>query len=130
MEQIPPELLALVVADGVHHDDVTGKLFLLGTRSVIVAKSFPLEHPRLVAYVALVNGRGEVRIRVRVIDVDEEREPVVSDEAAVVFPSPLTELEVVFEFTDLIFPEDGEYRVQLYAGECLLREKRVVLVSK
>jgi hypothetical protein len=125
MEQVPPEVLALVIADGVHHDDVAGKLFLLGTRSVIVAKSFPLVHPRLAGYVALVNGRREMLVRVRVIDGDEEREPVATDETVMVFPDPLTEVELVFEFTDLIFPEPGDYRLQLHvpitfcaSGEC------------
>src|SRR5712691_6508477 len=53
VEQQPPEVLALVIADHVHQDDLTGKFFILGTRSEIGAPEFPWSQPALAVYAAL-----------------------------------------------------------------------------
>lgn len=105
MEQPPPEVLALVLADHVHRDDLSDKLFILGTRSAIGARSFPWTHPVLAIYAALVDGRGETALRFRLVDADEAREAVAEEETVVTFPDPVTELQVVVFFSDLIFPE-------------------------
>jgi hypothetical protein len=128
MEQPPPEVLAFVVADHGYRDDVSGKLFLLGIRWFIGASTFPWHQPRLTVYVALVEGRGENVFQVRLIDVDQAREPVFVEEATVNFSDPITEHEVVFQLPDLVFPEPGEYRVELYADGRFLRERRLVLI--
>jgi hypothetical protein len=125
MEQPPPEVLALVVADHIHHDEETGKLFILGTRSTIWATSFPWDHPLLEVYAALVDGRDEVALRFRLIDAEEVREPVAEEEVEVTFPDPLTEVEILVSLDDLVFPEPGEYRLQLFAGGQFLRERRL-----
>jgi hypothetical protein len=128
MEQPPPEVLALVVADLGYRDDVSGKFFLLGTRRVIWTRELPLTHPRLAIYTAMIGGRGEVPLELRVLDADEAREPIIAEEVNVSFPDPLTEIEVVFHLTDLVFPEPGEYRFQLFAAGQFLRERRVSIV--
>ncbi len=45
VEQQPPEVLALVIADHVHQDDSTAKFFVLGTRTSIGAAAFPFTAP-------------------------------------------------------------------------------------
>jgi hypothetical protein len=127
MEPPPPEVLALVLADHIHHDDETGKLFILGTRLQIWARSFPLDHPALAVYAALVDGRGNITLRFRLVDSDEEGEVVAEEEAEVTFDDPLTELQVVVSFNELVFPEPGEYRLQLFAGGQFLRERRLMV---
>jgi hypothetical protein len=128
MEQPPPEVLALVLADHIHHDEQSGKLFILGTRSLIWASSFPWDHPVLAVYAVLVDGRGDLALRFRLVDVDEAREAVTEEEVEVTFPDPITELEITMAFTDLVFPEAGEYRLQLLVGEELLRERRLLVL--
>ncbi len=49
VEQQPPEVLALVIADHIHRDDTTGKFFILGTRAAIGAAAFPCNCPSLAA---------------------------------------------------------------------------------
>lgn len=129
MDGLVPEVLALVVADAVHHDDVSGKLFILGIRSEIGAAEFPCEHARLVAYAALVEGHGEMLVRFRLIDSDEEREPIAIEESIVTFDDPLAELQVIADFIDLTFPESGDYRLQLFVDGQFLRERRVLLTT-
>jgi hypothetical protein len=126
-EPPPPQVLALLVADHVHRDDISGKLFILGTRSGINAAAFPFHHPGLAVYAALTEGRGETEIQVRLIDVDEEREPVFAIDTRVAFSDPIVEMEVAFLVEDLIFPEPGDYRAQLLAGGQVLAERRIRL---
>jgi len=57
-----------------------------------------------------------------VVDVDEERDPLVASSIEIDFPDPLTVLDQVFALGKVSFPEPGEYRVQLFAAGQLLRE--------
>lgn len=59
MEQLPPEVLALVAADRVYRDDSTNKLFILGTRSAFGAAAFPFICSSLAVYASMIDGRGE-----------------------------------------------------------------------
>jgi hypothetical protein len=61
-EQLPPEVLALVIADHVHRDDNTGKFFILGTRASIGTAAFPFNCPNLAVYASLIDGRGETAL--------------------------------------------------------------------
>lgn len=128
MDKPPPEVLALILADHVYHDDVSTKLFFLGVRSVIAGSSFPLGLHQLAAYAVVVEGRGAMSFQVRLTDADEEREPVHENEAEVSFTDPLAEVELIFDMMDLVFPEPGEYRLQLRANGQFLCERRLMLV--
>src|SRR5262245_19656190 len=127
MEQPPPLVLALVIADHIHRDDETAKAFILGTRFTIEARRLPWNHPRLAVYIVLTEGLEEVTLRVRLIDTDEERDPVAEETVAVSMGDPLEEVEVTVFLTELTFPEAGEYRVQLFADGEFLRERRLLV---
>ena len=127
-EQPPPEVLALVIADAVHRDDSTGKFFILGTRASIGAAAFPFTCASLAVYVIMVDGRGETPLRLRLIDVDEAREPVLDLETTVNFLDPTEEVEIAFRLVDLVFPEPGDYRLQLDGGGQFLRERRFLVI--
>jgi hypothetical protein len=94
VEQPPPEVSALVIADYRHRDDSTGKVFILGTRASLGAAAFPFHCPSLSVYASLIDGRGETPLRLRLIDVDEAREPVLEFETTVNFLDPTEEVEV------------------------------------
>jgi len=127
-EQTPPEVLALVIADHVHRDDSTGKFFILGTRASIGAVAFPFRCPNLAVYLSMIDGHDETALRLRLIDVDEAREPVLEFETTVNFLDPTDEVEVVFRLAEVIFPEPGDYRLQLYGAEQFLRERRFLVI--
>ena len=130
MSAPPPEVIALVLADQVYRDEDSGKLFVLGVRSRIGAASFPLSHGHLVVYVALVNGRGAAAIGIRLIDADEEDEPLAEQEVIIEFPSPLDEVQVIFDLHNLTFPTHGDYRLQLLCDGHFLRERILVVFPK
>jgi hypothetical protein len=130
IEEQPPEVLALLLADYVHQDDSTRKLFILGTRSLIEAAAFPWTQPQLATYAALTDGRSATTVQLRLVDVEEARPPVLEHETVLMFSDPTAEVEVVFFLTDLVFPEPGEYRIQLHAAGQLLRERRFLVTPR
>lgn len=125
----PPFALAIGVCDLIYRDRGTGKRFILGCFSALHAVDFPATHPALCIYLDLTNGRGQVPIRVQIIDADEEREPVWLGESIVDFTDPRLVAEMDFIVGNVQFPEPGEYRVQVFAAGQFLIERRL-LVNK
>jgi len=85
---VAPYPLALVICDYVWRDPGTGKATLLGCFSAVMGPSFPLSVSSLGLYIALTDGRGKIPIRVRIIDADETRPPVVEGEYEFEFNDP------------------------------------------
>jgi hypothetical protein len=125
VEQQPPDVLAMVLAEAVLRDAATGKHFIQGTYAAIFAPSFPWRHPSIVVYVAITDGHGKTPIKLRLVDVDESRPPIFEGEAVLDFPDPLVVAEGVFVHAGPVFPEPGEYRLQLLGAGMLLRERRL-----
>lgn len=123
----PPCALALGVCDLIYRDRGTGKRFILGCFSVLHATDFPAVHPALCLYLDLTNGRGQVNIKVQIIDTDELREPIWVGESVVDFADPRMVAELDFIVGGLRFPEAGEYRVQVYADNQFLVERRLLV---
>jgi hypothetical protein len=125
VEQQPPDVLAMVLADAVLRDAISGKCFIQGTYAVIFAATFPHRHPSVVVYFAITSGHGKTPIKMRLVDVDEVRDPVFEQESIIDFPDPLMVVEGVFGILGPVFREPGEYRLQLFGAGTLLRERRI-----
>jgi len=124
----PPMPLAMVICDQVYRDPATGKTTLLGIFSTVHARKFPATHPTMGLYVALTDGRGEVPLRIQLIDAAESRDALFKTELSARFPDPRSIIEVVMGLPPLVFPEPGEYRFQVFAKDELVIERRVVLM--
>jgi hypothetical protein len=125
VEQQPPDVLAMVLADAVLQDFATRKFTIQGTYSVIAAHEFPHLQPSIVVYVAMTNGHGQTPIKLRLVDVDELRDPLFEIEATVAFSDPIIVAEMVIARSNVLFPEPGEYRLQLFGAGSPLRERRL-----
>ena len=125
VEQQPPDVLAMVLADAILQDFASAKFFIHGTYSGIFAQQFPLIYPAISLYLAITNGHGKTEMKVRLVDVDENREPVFEATAGLDFADPLQVLEMVFVARNVRFPEPGEYRIQLLGAGQLIRERRL-----
>ena len=79
----------------------------------------------MVVYVVLTDGHGDTPVRVRLVDAAEREPPIFEVETTVNFPDPLTVMEVVFPRFSVIFPEAGDYSVQLFGAGEFLREHRL-----
>jgi len=128
-ETVPPYALALVVCDAIWADPSTGKRTILGCFSTITAVEFPALHPVMCIYAVITDGHGKVPVALRLIDVDEDRQPVFELRGELQFPDPRIVLEIDFVAQSVVFPEPGEYRLQLMSGPHLLMVRRILVLK-
>jgi hypothetical protein len=124
----PPYPLALVVCDHIWRDPYTGKMTILGTFSTIGGDSVPLFHPIITVYAALTDGVGQSRLKVQLVDCDEEREPVFAFDAEYPATDPRAVVEFAFQAQGVKFDQFGEYRLQLWVDQNLAMERRILVV--
>jgi hypothetical protein len=118
----------MVPADTVLQDFAHNKFVIQGTFSGIFASEFPWRSTPIAVYTAITNGHGRTPLVLRLIDVDEVREPIAESRVVVDFADPLVVSEVIFVLADVVFPEPGEYRLQLFVAGQPLRERRLQVV--
>jgi hypothetical protein len=123
-----PYPLALIVCDGIHIDPATGKRTLLGLFSTVVGREFPI-HLRLSVYAALTDCMGTTTVEIRIVDVNEERVPVFVLSGEIEANEPLAVQDLSFFIPLAVFPEPGEYRVQLFAAGIPIMERRLMAVQ-
>ncbi len=129
VERPSPDVLAMLVCDQIITDRLTGKQSLIGMFTTIHAPRFPATHPQLCVFVALTEGYGQTELRIRLVDANDARPPIVEGRGAVDFKNPRAIANLALQFHGLTFPEPGEYRVQLWTGSELLREARLQLIQ-
>lgn len=126
-----PFPLAMVLCDFIHRDPGTGKCTLIGTFSTIGAKQFPNIHPLFCLYVALTDGRGDLRVRVDLVKLDAAGDSTIFEsESLVVFEDPLAILELGFFLEKVTFDTEGEYRIRLHVENEFLLERRLIAMAK
>lgn len=126
---VPPYPLAMVVCDTIWRDPSSGKITILGTFSAIAGTEFPMTIPEIAVYVALTDGHGSATLKLQLVDVAEEDEPLHSAEGELTFDDPRSVAELAFHLKNIEFPHPGEYRFQIFAGSDLLMERRILLMS-
>jgi hypothetical protein len=127
IEQQPPDVLAMVLADAVLRDLATKKHTIQGIYTLLHVREFPYLHPFIVVYTALTNGHGQTLMQLRLVDANEERAPLFTSESSLLFPDPLYVAEAVFAVPNVVFPEPGEYRLQLFGAGQPIRERRLYI---
>ena len=124
-----PYTLAMVICEAAHRDMATGKTTLLGIFTTIGSQVFPATLGQLCIYLAITDGLGPVPITLKVVDVDEVEAPLFEQTASFEFQDPLSVVETVFQILNLVFPVPGEYRVQLFAADEPLMERRLLVLQ-
>lgn len=128
-DPLNPDVLALIICDQIITDRMTGKQSIIGMFSMVHAPRFPVTHPQLSVFASLTGGRGVVPLVIRVVDSNESRNPLVQGQGQVEFQNPLAVANLALQFHGLVFPEAGEYRVQLMSRGELLREAKLRLLK-
>ncbi len=123
-----PDVLSMILCEQIITDRITGKQSLICMFCSIHSLGFKASHHQLCVYVTLTEGYGETELRMRIVDANDERPPIVEGKGRVRFRDPRAIANLVLQFHGLTFPEPGEYRVQLYSAGELLREARLELV--
>ena len=123
----PPVALAMIVCDAIWIDPSHKKPTILGVFSELGAPTFPAAHPLLSVFIDLTDGKGLVRLKLQLVDVDEKNEPLFQIESDLEFPDPIAILNIQFGMGNVVFPEPGEYRLQLLGNQHLIIERRVLV---
>ena len=124
---VAPVVLTLLLCEKVIVDARTEQYSLVGLVSNVNASKFPVRSPNLCIFTEVTGGHGVTALTVRIVDVDEEREPVVKLDLKLNLENPLAVTQFVFGMPPLVFPEPGDYRLQALSGGSRLLEKRLIL---
>jgi hypothetical protein len=80
-------------------------------------------------YVALTNGHGDCLIELQLVDREDAQPPIFRQLMLVRFESPLETYELVYRQYRVSIPEEGIYRLRLYAHPAgLAREGHGVFI--
>jgi hypothetical protein len=113
----------MIICDMVIDDRISGKKSLVGLFDAIATTALPCTVNELHVFLALTEGYGSRKARLRCIKASTDDE-LFSMEQDVRFPDPLTVVEINCDFRGCEFPEAGEYRFQLYVDDTLLCERK------
>lgn len=124
---VAPFPLSIIVCDQIHSDPSTGKKTILGIFSAIGAVEFPCKHPRMGVFIELTGGHGRFPFEFKIVDCNEEFDPLFQAFGDIEFSDPRAVLEMGFEITNLEFRQPGEYRCQVFANNEFLIERRLLV---
>jgi hypothetical protein len=125
VQSVFPTAVAMLICDHVWKDPCDGKTTIIGTFSTLNADRFPFRHPLVAVYLALTNGHGQVPVTLRLVDVDDQFDPIFELNKAFEFKDPHVLFEEGIEISHVLFPRPGEHRLQLLAHGQLLIERRL-----
>jgi hypothetical protein len=120
-----PIVYAFVLAEVVHQDSITSKVTIVGTFNQVQSSSFPTKYEPFGIYLAIAGFRGRTAFQLRLIDMDELREPLIAANVIVAPIDPNQTVEFAEMVPSLTFPEPGIYRFQLILGGEILRERLI-----
>ncbi len=127
-EKLPPPItLAMVVCDAIWVEPWTGKPSLLGLFSEIAIETFPAVYPSMAVYVCMTGAHGKVPVELRLVDTDEEHQPLLRIEDELDFSDRRAIMEWEVQMEDVEFPAPGNYRLQLFASGEFMLERRLTI---
>jgi hypothetical protein len=126
MSEIQPILLSAIICSRVIFDKVSGMPSIIDIIQTINAQKYPARHPQIVFFCELTNGHGTSKMKMRLIDALEDEKCIFEKEGAVQFKDVKQTITLAMDLHGIVFPSPGEYRFQLFAGEYLLGERRII----
>ncbi len=125
MTEIQPILLSVITCNRVIFDKVTGKPSIIDIVQTINAPRYPARHPQIVFFCELTNGHGTTKVKIRLVDAQEEEKFIFEKEGTVRFKDVKQIVTLAMDLHGIVFPNPGEYRFQLFTGGYLLGERRI-----
>ena len=123
-------LQALVLADHVYVDRLTGKKVIAGTFNRLWSVVFPAEYSSpTYAYICLTDIKKSALVRLRYVEADDNKILMELPGVEVTAKSPLDSVELIVEVPPLPMPHEGTYHFEVYADDKLLGSVRI-LVAK
>ena len=126
MTEIQPILLSAITCGRVIFDKVSGMPSIIDIVQTINAQIFPARHPQIAFFCELTNGHGTTKMKIRLVDAQEEDKYIFEKEGTVQFKNVKQIVTLAMDLHGIVFPRPGEYRFQLFAGGNLLGERRII----
>jgi hypothetical protein len=126
MDQVAPILLSAIVCDRVIFDRLSGMPSIINIIQTINAPKYPVRHDQLIFFCELTNGHGSTRIKIRLVDIENQDRVIFEQGQAVDFKDVRQIVTVAINLLGVVFQHTGEYRFQLFANDTLLGERSVV----
>jgi len=121
---VTPSCLAIVLCDYVIEDKATNNKSLIGLFNRINASNFPCQHPRMVIFISLTDGRGKTDLEV-FIEKSEDRREIFKAEGKVDFNDPNHVIDIVFDLRGVAFEEPGSFFVGIRSSSGSLIGERL-----
>lgn len=111
-----PVARGLFLCERVIIEEGTRNVSLINCFTRRLVPTFPTPPQQLAVYSALTNGRGTIRMALRVAAMSDD---VVAYERSIpiAFPDPLVETRFLFRIHSLVFPHPGSYEFSLLVAE-------------
>lgn len=126
MSDVPPILLSAIACDRVIFDRITGMPSVINIVQVVNSPQFPVRHSELVFFCELTNGHGVTDVEIRLVELEDEDKILFKQSKQVDFKDVRHVLTLALRMQGIVFPDEGEYRFQLYGNGCLLGERRII----
>lgn len=123
MGQVPPILLSSIICDRVIIDRITGSATLINILQTISAVKYPVRYQMLIYFCELTNGHGPIDIGIKL--VGDQDKVLFSQNGKINFQDVKQIQTLTLNLGNIVFPEAGEYRFQVFAGETMLGERRI-----
>lgn len=123
-----PILQALVLADHVYADAITGKKIIAGVFHNLWAATFPTKFGRLTwAYVCLTEVQGSVPITLRYTDLRTNEVLLSTRPLTMQSSDPLQSCELLIQVPPFPMPHTGTYVFEVFAGDESIGSLRITV---
>lgn len=126
MTQIQPILLSAITCNRVIFDKVSGQPSIIDIVQTINAANYPARHAQLVFFCEMTDGHGITDTTIRLVDDQEEEKVIFEQRGQVKFTDVKQIVTLAMNLHGIVFPRPGEYRFQLFAGNSLVGERRIM----
>ncbi len=123
---VQPILLSAITCNRVIFDKVSGQPSIIDIVQTINAANYPARHAQLVFFCEMTDGHGITDTIIRLVDDQEEEKVIFEQRGQVKFTDVKQIVTLAMNLHGIVFPRPGEYRFQLFAGNSLVGERRIM----
>lgn len=126
-----PTLQAMILADVVHRDPMSGKFTILGTfNRIIVKEDLPKHfgHPAWL-YLSITNIHGKLDLILRFVDLQDYSVVFEAHVDSPTVASPLEVAEFSIQMQGLPLPHEGMFALEVHVDNVLLGTHSVAILS-
>ena len=117
-------MVAMIICDQIITEEGSNKKSIIGCFNSINSQTFPCIHPTFFVFVALTNGQGAFKVKLKCIN-ESDGAIIFELGGSMKIDDPMQTVEMGFKLVNLTFPKPGIHAIQLWCDEELLMPKRI-----